>query len=86
MELTTILICLLVLAIGLIYILFKKKKEVQEDLDNEIERSLMLRDQLAVTKELQNKAVAIDHKIEVKKNERKKLSKKDKLAAANNRH
>ena len=85
MTIQIIVIIVMALSALINFIQFKVNNNIREDLEDEIERVILLKSQLARTKELQKKVTEIDIKIEVKKNERKKLSKKDKLAAANNR-
>lgn len=65
--------------------LFEKNRDLKDDLQDEKERSNQLRKAMANTVELSEKADEIDRTIEEKKNERKKLSKSQKIAAANNR-
>ena len=60
--------------------------DLTDDLQDEKDRSELYVREMAITKDLQKKANNIDQKIEVKKNERKKMSKAQKIAAASNRH
>ncbi len=78
---------LIILAMGLtIYLLFKRIDEVKADRDTEKSRADQYHNAMQTTKELQEKAVEIDKQIEVEKNERKKLSKADKIKLANSRN
>lgn len=65
--------------------LITSKRELKEDLSEEKLRSAQYLQAMQDNKNLADKAQEIDKGIEVRRNERKKLSKKDKLAAANNR-
>ena len=66
-------------------ILRDKNKDLKDDLQDEKDRANQLRKAMANTVELSEKADEIDKTIEEKKNERKRLSKSQKIAAANNR-
>lgn len=84
---TTIILLIIVLAIaGINYLLIKANKKLKIDYEYEKFRADQYFHAMQDNKELQKKAAIIDKDIEEKKNERKKLSKADKIKLANNRN
>lgn len=81
-----IILGLIAALFGLIaFITIKRNRELKEDLNDEKDRSQQFRSAMYDGVELASKAEKIDREIQEKKNARKKMSKKDKIAAANNR-
>lgn len=71
---------------GAIYFLFKRATNLKDELDTERSRADQYFQAMKNTKDLAIKAAEIDKQIEVKKDERKKLSKLDKIKLANSRN
>lgn len=86
MSFTLIIIIIAGLAIVTAVISIKLNIAKNKDLKLEKERSGKLKNAMVANVDLADKANEIDKEIEVKKNVRKKLSKKDKISAANNRN
>ena len=85
MELILILIAIIVLLGVSQYLTYKHNRKLKNNLEHAEKKVIQYKNIIADTKELSKKSQDIDKKIEVKKDERKKLSKKDKISAANNR-
>lgn len=85
MGIILILIVIIVLLGVSQYMTYKYNRKLKNNLKHAEHKVTQYKNIIADTKELSKKSQDIDKKIEVKKNERKKLSKKDKIAAANNR-
>ncbi len=81
-----ILIILIIAMGGTIYFLFKYAAKMKKERDAETSRANQYFRAMRDNKELKKKAAEIDKEIEVKRNERKNLSKKDKISLANSRH
>lgn len=82
-----IIIIIVILALAVtIYFLSREVMDLKDDIEVERFRNDAYRQAAMDNKELQKKAEEIDKQIEVKKNERKKLSKTDKIKLANNRN
>lgn len=81
-----ILILITLLLGGVIYFLIKKNGDLKEDIQDEKNRVASYKLAMENSKIISDKAKLIDHDIEVRKNERKKLSKADKIKLANNRN
>ena len=78
---------LIILAMGaIIYFLFKHAAKMKDERDAERSRADQYFNAMKNTKELTEKAAKIDKDIEEKRNERKKLSKADKIKLANSRN
>lgn len=86
MTATIILILITLLLGGVVYFLIKKNGELKEDIQDEKNRAAGYKLAIENNKKLSDEAKVIDHNIEVRKNERKKLSKLDKIKLANNRN
>ena len=71
---------------GVIYFLFKHVSKLKDERDYEKSRANQYFNAMQDNKILKEKAAEIDKQIEVKKNERKKLSKLDKIKLANSRN
>ena len=85
MELVLILVAIIVLLCVSQYLIFKHNRKLKNNLEHAEYKVTQYKNIIADTKELSKKSAEIDEKIEVKKNERKKLSKGDKIKLANNR-
>ena len=81
-----ILIILFLVMAGVIYFLFKHAGKLKDERDYEQSRANQYFNAMQDNKELKEKAAEIDKQIEVKKDERKKLSKLDKIKLANSRN
>ena len=85
MEIILILIAIIVLLGVSQYMTFKHNRKLKNNLEDAEHKVTQYKNIIADTKELSKKSQDIDKKNEEKKGERKKLSKKDKISAANNR-
>lgn len=85
MSVISILFFVVLVLAAIIFFQAKTQKKIKKSLEDEKKCAEQYRKQLAAAKEFQEKANKIDEEIEVKKNERKKMSKADKIASANNR-
>ena len=81
-----ILIPLFLAMSGLIDFLLKHTQKLKDERDYEQSRANQYFNAMQDNKELKEKAAEIDKQIEVKKDERKKLSKLDKIKLANSRN
>ncbi len=81
-----IILGLIIIIFGLIaFLTIKKNRELNDDLETEQFRSAAFKEAMGNNSKLVDKSNNIDKSIEEKKRARKKLSKKDKISAANNR-
>lgn len=76
---------IIIVAILIAVITIKRNIELKKDFEDEKDRSQQFRVAMYDGVALAGKAEKIDRSIEEKKNERKKKSKADKIASANNR-
>lgn len=81
-----IIIILFLALIATIYFLLKHAGKLKDERDYEQSRADQYFNAMQDNKELKKKAAEIDKQIEVKKSERKKMSKADKIKLANSRN
>ena len=81
-----IIIILFLVMSGVIYLLLKHTQKLKDERDSEKSRADQYFNAMQDNKILKEKAAEIDKQIEVKKDERKKLSKLDKIKLANSRN